>query len=189
MKEPYRTYGIMFLEVLFVSLLIPFLAFADITSPVDGDSLTDINTDFTLSGTSLRFALFGNDGLWICSDGLAAPYGTQSIQDLATAYGGSTLSAMGTGAYHILWINAYGAPECETNTGEYTDCLGSGYYNNQDICLNVGGGTPCDVVPPPSGGGGGATSTVEQTQQNLFNGFIIFFLSFFGMVWLFRRRV
>jgi len=44
------------------------------------------------------------------------------------------------------------------------------------------------------GGGGGSTdngtttvSSTDQSEQNLFNAFIIFFLSFFGVVWLFRK--
>jgi len=36
---------------------------------------------------------------------------------------------------------------------------------------------------------GGATSTIEQSQTNLFYGFFVFFVSFFGVVWLFRKNV
>lgn len=44
--------------------------------------------------------------------------------------------------------------------------------------------------PPPEEGDAGltATSTPNQIQQNLFNGFMIFFISFYGMVWLIRKR-
>lgn len=35
---------------------------------------------------------------------------------------------------------------------------------------------------------GGATSTVEQVQQNLYNGMVLFFISFFGLVWVFRKK-
>lgn len=33
-----------------------------------------------------------------------------------------------------------------------------------------------------------STSSIDQTHRNLFSSFIVFFVSFFGMVWLFRKR-
>jgi len=170
-------------------LMFSGLAFADITSPNDGDYVANTATDFTLSGTGNRFVLFGPDELWICSDNLSAPYGTQSIDDLDTACGGGSLSTFGNGAYHILWTTGYSAPDCETTAGNYTDCLGSGVYNNQDICLNVGIADACDSGPPAEGSTGGATSTVDQVHENVFHGFIIFFISFWFGMNLLRRRI
>jgi len=47
-----------------------------------------------------------------------------------------------------------------------------------------------DVVdtPPPAPDLGGATSTVEQMQSNLGSAFYIFFIAFFGMVWLLSKN-
>lgn len=49
--------------------------------------------------------------------------------------------------------------------------------------------TTTTCPPPATPPIGGATSTTEQAQTNLANGVYIFFLAFFGVVWLFRRRV
>jgi len=42
--------------------------------------------------------------------------------------------------------------------------------------------------PPPGAAVGGATSTTEQIQTNLFYGFVLFFISFFMVVWLLRKH-
>jgi len=41
---------------------------------------------------------------------------------------------------------------------------------------------------PPPYQYGGATSTLEQAQSNLYNAFVLFFLSMFGMIWLIRKH-
>jgi len=67
-------------------------------------------------------------------------------------------------------------PNSETNTGALTG-----------ICVT-------DTAGACEGGGGGggydptATSTQDQTQRNLFNGWMIYFASMFGMIWLLRKR-
>jgi len=70
--------------------------------------------------------------------------------------------------------------------------------NNSGTWVDRGYGsdhTTIAVVEGGGGGGGGATSTaatstpVNDPNRDLFNGFLLFFMSFFGMVWLFRRRV
>lgn len=48
-----------------------------------------------------------------------------------------------------------------------------------------------DVVESGGGGGegfGGATSTVDQSQENLFSGFILFFITMFFTIWFFRKN-
>jgi len=42
--------------------------------------------------------------------------------------------------------------------------------------------------PPPTPEIGGATSTIDQTQQNLSTAFYLFFIVFFGVVWLLRKH-
>jgi len=43
-------------------------------------------------------------------------------------------------------------------------------------------------TPPGPPDIGGATSTVDQMHDNLYYGFIVFFLSMFGMIWLMRKH-
>lgn len=46
-----------------------------------------------------------------------------------------------------------------------------------------------DSGPSPAVDLGGATSTIEQAQGNLSTAFYLYFIAFFGTVWLLRRRV
>jgi len=51
--------------------------------------------------------------------------------------------------------------------------------------------TTCEGPPPPPimpTDYGGATSSVDQSQQNLYNAFLLFYVSLFGMVWLIRKH-
>jgi len=43
-------------------------------------------------------------------------------------------------------------------------------------------------LSPPDLTTGSATSSVEQIQQNLFHGWVVFFATMFGIVWFFRRQ-
>jgi len=57
--------------------------------------------------------------------------------------------------------------------------------------MQIGGSV--DITEGGGGGGGGEATTTEPTvinnpNQDLFNGIVLFLVSFFGTVWLFRRR-
>jgi len=76
------------------------------------------------------------------------------------------------------------------NTTNYVRVVSDGTFNGtlSDICVS-------DTLGACAGGGGGgggynptATSTQDQTQRNLFNGWIIYFTSMFGMIWLLRKH-
>jgi len=79
----------------------------------------------------------------------------------------------------------------------YGGNLSSGFNGSVwDTTYNGAIEVAVDVHISAGGGGGGtttpeavaaATSTVDQAEQNLYNGFAVFFISFFGMVYLMRR--
>jgi len=84
------------------------------------------------------------------------------------------------------------------NIPTYSAGANKGYMKFYDAIWNGGGNhnTWFQLYGGSAPGGGfestdwgGATSTIEQSQTNLFYGFFVFFVSFFGVVWLFRKNV
>lgn len=114
-----------------------------------------------------------------------------------------TMSAYTLGANTQYWLvisrsGDLSAVNFHTDCGDTTGAnglkeqvdLGAGFGSDRDLTISAivtvdtaggGGGSSS------SGFSGGATSTLEQAQTNLFNGFLVFFISFFGVVWLLRR--
>lgn len=50
------------------------------------------------------------------------------------------------------------------------------------------GGTTFSLSNPNPPSPSDATSSIEQIQNNLYNGFIIFFITMFGIIWMFKRK-
>jgi len=82
------------------------------------------------------------------------------------------------------------APVAGCQTDDLATCLfnNSGDPDGQEAIFQICNGLPC------SGGGGGGTTTtassttVDNPTQDLFNGFILFYIVFGGVVWFFRRK-
>jgi len=94
-----------------------------------------------------------------------------------------------------------------TSDGHVANYTASGYYQSSGASTDPttgawssnGGAAPAGtVVLGACGGGGGgggtdpflsnATSTLEQSQSNIFYGFILFFITSFGIVGFFSTR-
>jgi len=119
-----------------------------------------------------------------------------------------TLSTITDGAYHVLFV----MPAVNTITAvspltlrEYNSgppfAAGDNYVatagsDSVTVDYDTNGGTMHDswsIAPSAGGGGGGgssstSTASMDQSEENLFNGFMVFLASFLGMVWLLRKH-
>jgi len=89
----------------------------------------------------------------------------------------------------IDWTNAFDGvsarPWHATDVRYYANSDGFSSYDTVDFVVQD---DPC-TDPPPSPTVATSTEIMQvQAQQNLYNGFIVFFISFFGMIWLFRKQ-
>jgi len=88
----------------------------------------------------------------------------------------------------------------DAQNGDYTEIAGT--WNIENLGASPAG-TIVDCTPEPPAPPinpytypvptydlttGSATSSLEQTQQNLFNSFILFWLTFVFIIWFFRKR-
>lgn len=122
---------------------------------------------------------------------------TTTVEDavlIGCASNGGGVPTAGTDTQAVTGHNTYNEPVMYENTG--LGGLGApGTYG-----LEVTGGSSeyyllvAALAPPGAGGGGGqttgvsATSTVDQAEQNIFNGFVIFFMGMFITMWIFKKR-
>jgi len=79
------------------------------------------------------------------------------------------------------------------NGATFTDLTGAGYdlRITLDIQEGGGGGDTGSTTPPFTGGGplSASTTIVDNPTQDLWNGYMLFFLSMGGVLWLFKRNV
>jgi len=61
-------------------------------------------------------------------------------------------------------------------------CLALNPSASDHATFTITGGTP------PSPPLGGATSTTDQSEQNVFSGYVLFLFAMFGMIWLIRKH-
>jgi len=184
MKEPYRSYVFFVLPTCF---LLGILFAASIVH-----ALTDLAVDFPTysapatvnyvdasvgSGYNLYWS---GQSLPICyneTDGWGAASGELNT-DCGSGSGTGSFDGSLAGDYHLIQIFA-----AACHTLSYSACVaanGEGFYNVADFTIT-------------ETGGGGATTTDEtalsaQAQQNIFNGFVIFFIFMMFPIWLFRRK-
>jgi len=118
----------------------------------------------------------------LCQNGTPpAASGVLNSQTFVSSCTPGTFNTSQTGDYAIIFL-------------EYATCVGSSYATC--VSANSGGapGNEADFeIATNCGGGsnvplGGATSTLDQAQKNLSTAFFLYFISFFGMIWLLRRR-
>jgi len=106
-------------------------------------------------------------------------------QNETTEAGAETTQVIDTGA-GTGWYVA-DAPTSPAGAGSIIYVTSGAADNLVGISLMVRGAgeadPPATTTPPVAT----STSTPDQVQQNLFNGVLIFFISFFGVVWLFRK--
>lgn len=118
----------------------------------------------------------GGVGIWMNPDNDYVLYyvGTQC----------RSAEAVGLGS---LYFKTAVVGDCDLSS----DYLGVWTLSDGELPLPTVAETDCSAPPPPppSGGDGSATSTVSQSQQNVFNGFIIFFVVMFGIMWMFKKRI
>jgi len=92
------------------------------------------------------------------------------------------LIANGVGSGQSQYFNNTGATICDESVA------------TADAWSADAGSSPAPTVTQTTctGGGGGedtnATSTINQIQENLYHGIVLFFLSMFGMIWLLRKH-
>jgi len=118
-------------------------------------------SDFTSSGVSLE----AGHNYWVIMED------TDAGDQAASAY---NLGVQDGATPHVYESDAGGGAGNWGSTG-----TGAG------LTVNDGGGG--------GGGGGGdssatSTASMDQSEENLFNGFMVFMVSFFGMVWLLRKH-
>jgi len=86
-----------------------------------------------------------------------------------------------TNAYRLGENTSFGGL-LQLSSGSWSALGSSGAYGSLALTAGSGGGGTSTST------GAYATSTIEQAQTNLMNGFFVYFISFFGMVWLLRKR-
>jgi len=89
------------------------------------------------------------------------------------------------GAAHLVW-NSGTSGYCGATLAI---CLASGLTLGENICIDIGGEqyTYCPLPPSPTIGTT-TSSTIDQGEQNLFNAFVLYFISMFGVIWLLRKK-
>jgi len=189
-----RHLAAMFVYLAVVFSVVPVVVFADSYSLSPGtwltlgDSMT-YHVGSTNYGGSGYVDCFDSDGAFDnrCEGGGAQSPGDYTASLSAFWSGQSTLS----GAVHMVVVNVDAGAgysgwvaNCE-GANTYSDCIT--YLLSDRPGQYVSLASVFSGGAPPSGDGS-ATSSIEQSQQNLFNGFLIFFISFFGMIWLLRPR-
>jgi len=119
----------------------------------------------------------------------------------------STITVVGANTWLVGGVASDGgAPSAGTGTTQRGTNVGfsgvadsNGTVGTGSQALEWTGSQPWEsviisITPSAGGGGGGggggdsATSTIEQSQQNLGVAFILFFVSFFGMLWMLRKH-
>jgi len=185
MREPYPTYGKVFAILItpwfLLWILLPVIAHADATN------WSDDHTDPELSPYIVNWS-YDEDGVMTncpaadgaeinAHDAVNNDFNVIVASDLTPGNHSSTIdlsSFVGNPATDVNGVNIQlwyttGGSYCWTETGSSVFFVG-------------------EPPVPPEPEMGGATSTVAQVQTNLYYGFVIFFVSFFGMVYLLRKR-
>jgi len=81
-----------------------------------------------------------------------------------------------------------GVADCEAYNVNAANNPGQHYYTfeyNDGVFTQT---YPAGEEPPTTTGSNTATSSVDQTQQNTYNFFVVFLATFFGTIWLFRKK-
>jgi len=148
---------------------------------------TTSNFEAAMTDGATPVDLGSNNSTWYLSFGHNVTGGTLKVRLSGNVNDGTllTYTTVGTTTADSLGTNGTG------NTHDYLRIGGPAAWigSVNDICITDTSG---DCEAGGGGGGGGydptATSTQDQTQRNLFNGWIIYFASMFGMIWLLRKR-
>jgi len=171
-------YQLTILAALIAIITCPFSAYASYSRTPAGDTVyqddgMDLHYDLSGYGTGYYASFFTGSVIGSCVHVTSDP---QSIDE--------HISSPTLGAYTEIFIVRWSDSGCTS------------YVGATSIEYDAGA-TIFTVVEGSGGGGGGggdgattteATSTVEQTQTNTFNGFIIFFVTMFFIVWSFKKR-
>jgi len=169
--------------IVITGLAIPTSAFAG-TIIMDASPYTPPATsiNYSNSGGGSKVLYFNSGSLPICDSGASGYGGSGEINAFCTNFSGSFDNTV-EGDYQFINENSTLCAALSYAACEAANPDGVGGNGLGEFTIGTGG----------AGGGGGsidiaATSTLEQSQTNLFNGFLVFFVSMFGMIWLLRPR-
>jgi len=101
-----------------------------------------------------------------------------SVDDIVAVLGGSgDASIRLTGTAPWTYVLEDAGTAYTTGTTYFVDLTSCGASTDSSITV--------DTV---SSGGGGGTTPSAQDEQNVYNAFIVFFVAFFGVIWLLRKH-
>lgn len=176
------------LSVVVFTIVMTFLPFFVYASTLSGytrtptgatlDAPASVTVGVDLSGSSQPYARIEIvDGVHNANQ---APNNTVGLVGSCTAISGTTHLSGTSGALQV-W------PSWSVKVFEFAN---SGDCSSQNVFSTV---DPSDTfavatATPPANYGVAATSTVDQAEENLYNAFIIFFITMFGMIWLVRKH-
>jgi len=145
-------------------------------SCTNGDGTPDLGNIYAPDGSPL---VSGVDPVTMCDSGQY--FDLVNYPDAAAWLANFNPAVYGT--YHLVQFDA--ATSVCNSAPDYATCIAGMDYDSDFAFDMINGLTPTST---PSTALGGATSTIEQAQQNLSTAFYIFFIVFFGTVWLLRKH-
>jgi len=165
-----------------IIFLTPTNVFAADCWIVSGAGTSAVNGDYYLAGDSSDYDNAGTTGLagtdaWTL-DSLVNGYVLAVTDDGAGTYNATELRGITLGLFN--------------GTGYYYGIISAPYDNYAGINTLNSGSAPVPTITFSDCGSSvstssSATSTVEGTNQNLFNGFILFYVSLIFIIWFFRK--
>jgi len=110
-------------------------------------------------------------------------------------WGIGTIGSVGSGGTLNTYVDGSGAHGTNCSPYGITDWTVDGnyivrIYSDATFTTVLEEGTffQGNAPPPPPVPLGGATSTLEQTQDNLYHSWILYYIAMFGMIWLMRKH-
>lgn len=141
---------------------------------------------------NLGWSYYGNTGNRIYSTNTSAAcgatYTTGDVIGLALDVDAGTLAYYKNGSLQCTQTGLTGTIYAGANVYDTTGSL-TANFGASAFSYSVPAGFCSGLVDTcPGATPIAATSSLEQTQQNLFNALVVFFVSFFGMIWLLRKH-
>jgi len=164
---------------------------------ITGGSGSDVTTEILYTGAAIATPNFTN---------ASNDTGTSNTVSITIGNAGSYVltpfGGDGCGGTPSPWTELYNdacgqyrVSSQSVNAGSYSNSI-SGYAHAVSAQVEICPVGTCGDIGEGGGGGGDATTTATTTtaglinnpNQDFFNGVVLFLVSFFGTVWLFRRR-